>query len=107
MKRVKHNALRMMTKALNKWRNMANSKKGEDFETYIKIRWPKIEKEDWQKFVAFHSGSLFKRKSEWGKGMRKKYKMNHKLGSRGYLGKRKVWTKENIAEEQDGRAEPF
>ena len=31
MKRVKHNALRMMTKALNTWWNMANSMKGEDF----------------------------------------------------------------------------
>jgi len=107
MKRVKHNALRMMTKELNTWWNMANSKRGEGFETYIKIRWPKIEKADWQKFVASHSGSPFKRKSEWGKGMRKKHKMNHKLDSRGYLGKRKLWAKEDEAAQEAGRDAPL
>jgi hypothetical protein len=33
--------------------------------------------------------------------------MNHKLGSRGYLGKRKVWVKEDEAECKAGRDKPF
>jgi hypothetical protein len=33
--------------------------------------------------------------------------MNHKLGSRGYLGKRKVWAKEDEAKRKAGRGKPF
>ena len=58
-KRVKHNALRMMAKALNTWQNMANSKRHEDFESYIKKRWPQIQENDWQRFVASHADSVF------------------------------------------------
>jgi hypothetical protein len=64
---------------------MPNSKKGENFETYIKNRWPHIQEEDWKRFVASHSGIDFKKMSEWGKGMQKKNKHNHKLGDCGYL----------------------
>ena len=50
--------------------------------------------------------------------MRKKHKMNHKLGSRGYLGKRKLWAKEDedtretrrdapLSYLKDGRAKDF
>ena len=76
-KGVKHNALRMMTKALNTWRNMANSKRHEDFESYIKKRWPQIQENDWQRFVASHADSVFKTHSKWGKDMRKN-KLDHK-----------------------------
>ena len=47
-RRVRHKALSMMSKALNTWRNMANLKKGEDFETCIKKKWPQIQLEGWQ-----------------------------------------------------------
>ena len=75
-KRVKHNALRMMTKALNTWRNMANSKRHEDFESYIKKRWPQIQENDWQRFVASHADSVFKSQSQWRKDMQKN-KLDH------------------------------
>jgi beta-lactamase class D len=51
-KMVKHNALKMMTKALNTWRNMVNSKKNENYETYVKNGWPQIQEKDWWLFVA-------------------------------------------------------
>jgi hypothetical protein len=66
---------------------MANSKKDGNFETYIKNRWPQIQEEDWTRFVASHLGTEFKKMSEWGKGMQKKNKRNHKLGDCGYLEK--------------------
>jgi hypothetical protein len=87
-KTVKHNALKMMKKTFSMWRTMANSKKDENFKTYIKIGWPQIQEEDWKRFVASHSGTDFKKMSEWGKCMRKKNKHNHKLGDCGYLEKR-------------------
>jgi hypothetical protein len=43
---------------------MANSKKDENFETYIKNRWPQILEEDWNRFAASHSGTDFKKMSE-------------------------------------------
>jgi hypothetical protein len=66
-KMVKYNALKMMTKSLNTWRNMENSKKNENYETYLKNRWPKIQEKDWQLFVASHSDTSFKKMSEWGR----------------------------------------
>jgi hypothetical protein len=65
-KMVKHNALKMMTKALNIWQNMANSNKNENYETYVKNRWPQIQEKDWQLFIASHSNTSFKKMSEWG-----------------------------------------
>jgi hypothetical protein len=86
-KTVKHNALKMMTKALSTWQTMENLKKDEKFETYIKNIWPQIQEEDWKRLVASHSGTDFKKMSEWGKGMRKNNKQNHKLDNCGYLEK--------------------
>ena len=42
-----------------------------------------------------------------GEGMRKKNKLDHKLGSRGYLGKPKVWAQEDHSAQKAGRAAPF
>jgi hypothetical protein len=39
--------------------------------------------------------------------MRKKNQLDHKLGNRGYLGKRKVWAKEDESAQKAGRAGPF
>jgi hypothetical protein len=94
-KMVKHNALKMMTNALNIWRNMENSKKHENYETYVKNRWPQIQEKDWQLFVASHSDTSFKKMSEWGKGMRKNTKQNDELDNQAYLGKHKVCGKED------------
>ena len=58
-RRVRHKALSMMSKALNTWRNTANSKKGEDFETCIKKKWPQIPHGEWLEFVEYHSDESF------------------------------------------------
>jgi hypothetical protein len=101
-KMVKHNALKMMTKALNTWQNMANSKKNENYETYVKNRWPQIQEKDWQLFVASHLDTSFKKMSEWGKGMRKKTKQDNELNNHAYLGKRKVYGKEDESMQETG-----
>jgi len=79
----------------------------DDFKTEVQAIWPDIQEEDWLQFIAARKDEEFIKKSLWGKELRKKHKMNHRLGSRGYFGKRKVWTKENIAEKKARRAEPF
>ena len=58
------------------------------FENDIKRRWPEKQEEDWQQFIASHSDDDFKKNSDWRKDMQMKNTMNHKLGSRGYIGKR-------------------
>jgi len=95
--RVKAKALSMMIKALNTWRTTANAMKEKDFETVIKHKWPQIDEEDWKQFISSHTNDEFKQKSEWGKYMQLQNKFHHKLGSRGYLGKRSKWDKEDAA----------
>ena len=107
MKRVKDKALCMMSKALNMWRTTANKMKSKDFKTVIKKKRPKILEEAWQRFIAFHSRNEFKKMSEWGKYMRMKITMNHKLGSRGYSGKRKLWENEDAATLDAGKPAPL
>jgi hypothetical protein len=108
MKRtVRDKALGMMTKALNTWRNTANKKKDEDFNEVIKKKWPQIEEEDWEQFLASHSGDDFNNKSSKGKEMRGNNKLNHKLGSRGYPGKKPKWDKEDAAAIAAGKKPPF
>ena len=102
--RVEAAALRMFSKALNTWRFNANAKKDKDFETEIKKLWPSIEEDDWNEFIQTHSGEEFERKSQWGKEMRSKIVGNHRLGSRGYPGKRPKWTKEDAKRIAEGKA---
>jgi hypothetical protein len=74
---------------------MVNSKKNKNYETYVKNIWPQIQDKDWQLFVASHSDTSFKKMSEWGKGMQKKTKQDDELDNQAYLGKRKVYGKED------------
>ena len=97
----------MMSKALNTWRNTANSKKGEDFETCIKKKWPQIPHGEWLEFVEYHSYESFRKKSDLMKELRSKNKMNHKLGSRGYSGKRRMCEKEDKDAVNAGKPIPF
>ena len=64
------------------------------FENDIKKRWPEKQEEDWQQFIAFDADDEFKKNSDWRKGMQIKNTMNHKLDSRGCIGKR-MMRKEN------------
>ncbi|KAM0922915.1 hypothetical protein ACQ4PT_005858 [Festuca glaucescens] len=105
--RVKTKALSMMTKALNSWRTRANAMKEEDFESVIKKKWPQIDEEDWKQFILSRTNDEFKQKSEWGKHMRSQNKFFHKLGSRGYLGKKPKWDKEDAALIAAGKEPPF
>jgi hypothetical protein len=107
MKKIADRAMCIMVKPLSMWRNMANKNRNKDFNTYVLTRWPQIQEEDWNLFVAYDSEDEFKKLSEWGKGMREKNKMNHRLGSRGYTGKKKVWEKEDIVETKAGRQPPL
>jgi hypothetical protein len=106
-RQVRLRALGMMTKALNTWRNRANNMKDKDFEETIKKKWPQIEEDDWKQFLASHSNDDFKKKRSWGKKMRELNKLDHKLGSCGYLGKKPKWDKEDAAAIAAGKEPPF
>jgi hypothetical protein len=69
MKRITQKALSMMSKALNTWRHMENLKKDEDFDTYIKKRWPQIQWEQWELFIESHSNEDFEKMSKCGKDL--------------------------------------
>ena len=102
-KKIEDRAMTMMAKALRMWRNMAHRNKDKDCNTFVRIRWPKVQEEDWKQFIAYHSDKEYKQLSEWGKELRKKNQMNHYLGSRGYAGKEKMWENEDLAEVNAGR----
>ena len=96
-----------MSKALNAWRTTTNKMKHKDFKTVTKKKWPYILEEDRKQFVEFNSGNHFNMMSLWGQQMRKKIMMNHKLGSHGYSGKRKLWENEDAATLDARKPAPF
>lgn len=105
--RVTAKALSMMSKSLNTWRYRANKMKDKDFETVIKPLWPTIDEADWTEFIQTRSDDEFKKLSEWGKDMREKIVGNHRLGSRGYPGKKPKWDKEDAKLIAAGKEPPF
>jgi hypothetical protein len=106
-RRIREKAMCIMSKALNTWRTTANKIKDGDFETVIKKKWPQILKEDWKEFVKSHLEDTFRVMSSWGKSMRMKITMNHKLGSHGYRGKRILWAKEDEVASEAGIVGPL
>lgn len=105
--RVEAQALRIMARALKTWRYDAQKVLDDDWDTKISKRWSKIQKEDWEEFVAQIRSPEFQEKSRWGKELRSKNTLDHKLGSRGYLGKRPKWAREDAKLAAAGKAPPF
>jgi hypothetical protein len=81
----------------------------EDNETFTKIVKynPKITPEDFEKFKATCNEDAAKARSEKGKELQVKNMGNHRLGSRGYTGKRPMWAKEDAEHERLGIPDPL
>ena len=107
MKRVKHKAMSLMIRALGTWRCSAAKFTEKDFKTFIHVRWPKIKEKDWRLFVASRQEAKSKEKSEWGRQLRSKNNITHRLGSQCYDVARVVWEKEDREQEAAGRQAPF
>ena len=105
--RVQKKADMIMSAALRTWRYEATKLLDADFETQIKAKWPKVELEHWEEFVADKKSEVFKEKSRQGKELRAKNKFPHHLGSRGVPGKRPIWAKEDAALIAAGKPIPF
>jgi hypothetical protein len=78
-------------------------------EPYSKI-WadnPTISEEEFEKFKETCATEEAKLKSEKFKGMQEKNTGNHRLRSRGYIGKRPIWDKEDAEREAAGIPDPF
>ena len=75
-----------------------------DHETYAEIVAdnPKITIEDFEKFKDTCNEEAAKARLERGKQLQAKNMGNHRLGSRGYTGKRPVWAKEDAECERQG-----
>ena len=67
----------------------------------------KIMIEDFEKFKETCNEEAAKARSERGKQLQAKNMGNHRLGSRGYTGKRPVWAKEDAERERQGIPDPL
>ena len=93
-------ALGKFTKAFTTWRSSLREMiaKGKGFNEIHKT-WPSISEEDLAQFKIDELKPERVALSKWGKEQRKKNIGPHNLGSRGYLGKQKVWAKEDAKRE--------
>ena len=80
-----------------------------DHETYAEIVAdnPKITIEDFERFKETCNEEAAKARSERGKQVQARNMGNHRLGSRGYTGKRPVWAKEDAECECQGIPDPL
>ena len=80
--------------------------KGDDFDE-IHRNYPQITEADLTLFKAREELTAKKALSKWGKDMREKNVGNHDLGSRGYLGKERIWAKEGAQRKPDDPPNPY
>ena len=105
--RVRRKAESIMSTSLKTWRYDANKLIDADFETKIKTKWPKIELDQWEEFVAERRTEGFQQKSTKFKELRSKNKYDHRLGSGGYEGKEPAWDAEDAKKRAEGKPLPF
>ena len=109
MKKINNKALGKFSNALSAWKTRVKKAIQVDHETYAEIVAdnPKITIEDFEKFKETCNEEAAKARSERGKQLQAKNMGNHRLGSRGYTGKRPVWAKEDAERERQGIPDPL
>jgi hypothetical protein len=109
MKKINNKALGKFSNALSAWKTRVKKAIEVDHETYAEIVAdnPTIMLEDFEKFKATCNEEAAKARSERGKQLQAKNMGNHRLGSRGYTGKRPVWAKEDAERERLGIPDPL
>ena len=97
MKKINNKALGKFSNTLSAWKTRVKKAIQVDHETYAKIVAdnPKITIEDFEKFKETYNEEVVRARSERGKQLQANKMGNHRLGSRGYTGKRPVWAKED------------
>ena len=109
MDRINQKALKKFSKDLSAWKNRvreAMAKEGSCYAT-IKAKWPMITEEDYEQFKATSADPVTKDKSKHFKDLQAKNIAPHRLGTRGYTGKRPKWDKEDAERERLQQADPF
>ena len=108
-KKINNKALGKFSNALSAWKTRVKKAIEVDHETYAEIVAdnPKIMIEDFEKFKETCNEAAAKARSERGKQLQAKNMGNHRLGSRGYTGKRPVWAKEDAERERQGIPDPL
>ena len=108
MKKINNKALGKFSNAMSAWKTRVKRAIQEN-ETYAEIVAdnPEITIEDFEKFKETCNEEAAKARSERGKQLQAKNMGNHRLESRGYKGKRPVWTKEDAKRERQGIPDPL
>ena len=68
---------------------------------------PTLTEEEFEKFKDTCATKVAKAKAEKLKSLQQRNTRKHRLGSRGYLGKRPIWDKEDVEREAAGILDPF
>ena len=91
---------------LTSWKTAARKWLDKSYEL-VKKKWPSITDEaEWEKFKKESTDPAFIAKSERMRALRASKPLNHRLGSAGKEGKRKVWSKQDRQLEALGRVPP-
>ena len=92
---VNNHAIHKFSKNLSSCKSAARKEVHEDYSV-IKEKWPTISADDWNIFKMQNTQNpVVQSQSTWGKDMRSKTLSNHTLESRGFVGKKPVWDKQD------------
>ena len=103
---VNNHAIHKFSKTLSTWKSYARKLLDEDFSV-VHAKWPTISEEDWNTFKSLNESPTVISHSTWGKDMRSKTLSNHTLGSRGFVGKKPKWDKQDAILAAKGDPNPF
>jgi hypothetical protein len=80
-----------------------------DHEPFEKVHrhFPRMTEEDFKVFLANEADDFTKAQSKWGKDLAEKNIGHHRLGCRGYDGKKPKWDKEDQAYIEQGIENPY
>jgi len=108
MKKINSKAMVSFTNDLSTWKVWVKKaiKKNEPWSK-IHAENPTLTEEDFEKFKETCAKDETKEKSEKMKALQAKNTPPHRLGSRGYKGKRHVWAKEDAERESHGIPDPL
>ena len=109
MYKINQKALNKFSNDLSSWKGRVKremAKKDSSYAT-ISAQWPMITEDNYETFKTTCAAPETKAKSKKFKGLQSRNVGVHRLGSRGYEGKRHVWAKEDAERESHGIPDPL
>lgn len=102
-------AIITFTTTLSFWKYHENKlqDQGKDLEEDIKPLYPMLNDQDWDEFIKYRETEQYKKANLDGKKLRKALQGNHRLGTRGYEGKKPKWVAEDTEFASQDKAMPL